>query len=263
MEVHHHPDLHHEKKPWKEYFLEFLMIFLAVSMGFFAETMRESISENGKAKELAKSLYQEAYNDSVIMHNKSTMRTEKEARMEYFKKYIRDSSLTHASEKFYESFMYTYVLTAAIAFEPNDGILNQLRNSGTLRYFKSIELQNAVSQMNTAIFNVRSRNSQEYAFNEQYVRPFMLKHYDFEWEDAYTQDGKLSITQALYQTNFQSPTPPQIRNLNDFKRDEAYALADYYLLIIRSTRQMHYQPYIVANHQLLEALRNEYHFDRH
>ncbi|MBC7721634.1 MAG: hypothetical protein H7068_06380, partial [Pedobacter sp.] len=28
MEVHHHPDLHHKSKKWKEYFLEFLMIFL-------------------------------------------------------------------------------------------------------------------------------------------------------------------------------------------------------------------------------------------
>ena len=27
MEVHHHPDLHHRKKHWKEYFLELLMIF--------------------------------------------------------------------------------------------------------------------------------------------------------------------------------------------------------------------------------------------
>ncbi len=35
MEVHHHP--HVEKKAFKEYFLEFLMIFLAVTMGFFAE----------------------------------------------------------------------------------------------------------------------------------------------------------------------------------------------------------------------------------
>ena len=34
MEVHHHPDLHHKPKKWKEYFLEFLMIFLAVTMGF-------------------------------------------------------------------------------------------------------------------------------------------------------------------------------------------------------------------------------------
>src|SRR5215470_17399068 len=41
MEVHHHPDIHHGKKKWKEYFLEFVMIFLAVTMGFFAEQIRE------------------------------------------------------------------------------------------------------------------------------------------------------------------------------------------------------------------------------
>jgi hypothetical protein len=35
MEVHHHPDLQHKRKNFREYFLEFLMIFLAVTMGFF------------------------------------------------------------------------------------------------------------------------------------------------------------------------------------------------------------------------------------
>jgi len=39
MEVHHHPDV--EKKGFKEYLLEGLMIFLAVTMGFFAESYRE------------------------------------------------------------------------------------------------------------------------------------------------------------------------------------------------------------------------------
>ena len=43
MEVHHHP--HVEKKNFKEYFLEFLMIFLAVTIGFFAENIREHITE--------------------------------------------------------------------------------------------------------------------------------------------------------------------------------------------------------------------------
>ena len=34
MEVHHHPNLHHKRKPWKEYLLEGLMIFIAVTLGF-------------------------------------------------------------------------------------------------------------------------------------------------------------------------------------------------------------------------------------
>ena len=49
MEVHHHPHVDsdsHRKKGFKEYFLEFLMIFLAVTMGFFAENLRERIKDN-------------------------------------------------------------------------------------------------------------------------------------------------------------------------------------------------------------------------
>jgi hypothetical protein len=48
MEVHHH--LHVEKKNFKEYFLEFLMIFLAVTLGFFAENIREGISNHNKER---------------------------------------------------------------------------------------------------------------------------------------------------------------------------------------------------------------------
>jgi|SRR5580704_1112730 hypothetical protein len=51
MEVHHHPDVHHKKKKFKEYFLEFLMIFLAVTMGFFAESYREQLVDSSKEKE--------------------------------------------------------------------------------------------------------------------------------------------------------------------------------------------------------------------
>ena len=52
MDVHHHPHLAHKEKPWKEYLLEGLMIFLAVSMGFIAENIREHISDKTKKKEL-------------------------------------------------------------------------------------------------------------------------------------------------------------------------------------------------------------------
>jgi hypothetical protein len=260
MEVHHHPQLEHNPKPWKEYFLEFLMIFLAVTMGFFAETIRENISESGKAKELAESLYKEVYADSVTMHNKIMLRQEKDRRMEYFRRYVRDSSLTTLPDKFYPSFAWSFVLTSTIIFDPNDGILIQLRNSGTLRYFKSIELQNALSRMNDAILNVRNRNAQEYTFVSDFGRPFIIKHYDFNWQDEFTQNGKLSILQALAQTDFHSKTRPVIRNLEDFKKGDVDGLTAYYLLIIRATQQVFYKPYIEANHHLLEELRKEYHF---
>ena len=260
MEVHHHPNV--EKKRFKEYFLEFLMIFLAVTMGFFAETIREGISENSKSKELAESLYKEALADSVNMQNKLNLRLEKEEQMSYFRQYILDSNLTDVSEKFYPSFAWTALLTTSIIFEPNDGELSQLRNSGALRFFKSTHLQNCISHISVAISNTRDRNGEEYRFIEDFVRPFVLKYFDFKWMNTYTQDGKLTILQALSQVNFHSPLKPVIRNIPNFNREDAASVVAYYLLVLRATRQIHYRAYVEKDHELLEALRQEYHFDK-
>src|SRR4051794_32456759 len=51
MEVHKHPHHVTRKKKWGEYLLEFLMIFLAVTMGFFAEQIREGFVESRHEKE--------------------------------------------------------------------------------------------------------------------------------------------------------------------------------------------------------------------
>ncbi|HSN09540.1 MAG TPA: hypothetical protein VLS85_10895, partial [Hanamia sp.] len=62
MEVHHHP--HIEKKGFKEYFLEFLMIFLAVTMGFFAENIRESIKDKKQLNEYIESMVNDLQSDT-------------------------------------------------------------------------------------------------------------------------------------------------------------------------------------------------------
>jgi hypothetical protein len=69
MEVHHHPQLHHRPKPWKEYILEFLMIFLAVTMGFFAESFREHLVANQKEKEIISALYSDLKKDTANLNN--------------------------------------------------------------------------------------------------------------------------------------------------------------------------------------------------
>ena len=72
MEVHHHPKL--EKKNFKGYFLEFLMIFLAVTMGFLAENLRESLKHKEEIlmnmESLASDLYSDvAFFDSQLRRN--------------------------------------------------------------------------------------------------------------------------------------------------------------------------------------------------
>lgn len=65
MEVHKHPhDVTHKKK-WGEYFLEFLMIFLAVFLGFVAENFREHQVEKEKGRQYVRSLYEDLKLDTA------------------------------------------------------------------------------------------------------------------------------------------------------------------------------------------------------
>jgi hypothetical protein len=65
MEVHHHPDLHHKRKKLREYLLEFFMIFLAVTMGFFAESIREHFVEVRNTRQYLQTFRQELVNNKT------------------------------------------------------------------------------------------------------------------------------------------------------------------------------------------------------
>lgn len=65
MEVHKHPHHVMHSKKWHEYLLEFLMIFLAVTLGFFAENIRETYSEKKNAKEYAQLLVSDLASDTT------------------------------------------------------------------------------------------------------------------------------------------------------------------------------------------------------
>ena len=258
MEVHAHS--HTERKKWTHYFWEFFMLFLAVTSGFFVENQREHYIENQRAKELAKNLYKEIYVDSIAIQQKIAIRNRKEEECTYFINYVKDSSLTDLSPRFYPAYTWAFLQSAQLLFEPNDGILNQLRNSGELRYFKSSELQSEIGKLTVQIANVRNRNEKEYSFIEMNLRPFSIQHYDFNWYEAFTQHGKYTLIDALNQ-NIQPPAAGKIVNPDKFSRQEAENIASYYLLMLRGTRQTQYFPYVAINHQLLQALRKEYHIE--
>ena len=259
MEVHHHP--HFEKKSLKEYLLEGLMIFLAVSLGFIAENIRERITENERADELAKVLYQEVKSDSLNMISVLHLRSYKEEALKHLIKYFKDSSLKQPTQSFYAAF--TWFNNTANVFEPNDGMLDQLKNSGALRYFKNLQLQKDIGDFGKQINLIRTRNANEYTFTVTIGRQFSIKHYDFEWFQLLIENGKYSMLEALLQRREEKlDSKPIFKNLTFFNKDEALGIMGQNLLIFQGTRSLFYSKYIAANHQLLQTLRNTYHIEK-
>jgi hypothetical protein len=263
MEVHHHPRLHHEKKPWKEYLLEGFMIFVAVTMGFFAESLREHIGDNSREKEFAKALYSELRDDSVVAATKLQYRLQKEKSMDYLYTYFKDSSLTVLPRKFYPAFTTSFYMVNIFAFEPKDGILSQLRNSGSLRYFKSIELQKLLGDLSVAINNMRYRNEQDYQYFANPIKPFLLKHFDFNWLNQVRHENSDSnmITVMDNYLHSNETVKAEILNVGQLDRGEAANMVAFYKALVISSNLLQINAYISTNKKILQELRQNYSLD--
>jgi hypothetical protein len=130
MEVHHHPEV--EKKGLKEYILEGLMIFLAVMMGFFAESLREHIADGDHEKQSIESLVKAVASDTVQLHDVILQATGSIKAINSLMG-LKNLDLGQAGNK--QKF-YLFSLAGFsndTYFRSNDGALQQLNSSGMLR----------------------------------------------------------------------------------------------------------------------------------
>jgi hypothetical protein len=134
MEVHHHPDLHHKRKNFKEYFLEFLMIFLAVTMGFFAENIREGISEHSRAKVFASAMLKDLQADTAQLKSYRSYFGYAVNKLDTF------MQLLHVAEPkdIPSGKLYWYGLFGGAHgnFVSNDATFQEMKSSGSLHFFK-------------------------------------------------------------------------------------------------------------------------------
>jgi hypothetical protein len=142
MEVHHHPDLHHKPKKWKEYFLEFLMIFLAVSLGFIAENIREHLSDNAKEKEYIESLVEDLKIDQQILSQNIAELQSGILMMDSMITILDSPSLIskNTGELYYLARLSPRLQPLLI----NDKTFEQLKNSGNFRLIKNIGTSNKI-----------------------------------------------------------------------------------------------------------------------
>jgi hypothetical protein len=145
-------------------------------------------------------------------------------------------------------------------FEPRTVVLEQLKNSGSLRYFKSNELQQLIGDISIAIYNINDRQALETSVRAEYINPFVAKHYDYDFDVALGQfEGKTvfdnlnEYEKSDININFQFVNT-ETMNTSLF----ANYISFYTISGMRGTRT-HFQKYIELNAELLKLLRKEYH----
>ena len=162
MEVHHHS--HHPKK-WKEYITEFIMLFLAVSLGFMAENIREHQIEKHREIAYLKNVHEDLKLDLINIDNVLNSNTIRLQAMDTLFTIINNNTITNED-------VYYYIRNLALraTFESSHVGLDQIKSAGGLRMVKNPEIISGIQEYERALDaldkleNVRERTLEQARF---------------------------------------------------------------------------------------------------
>ena len=172
MEVPHHPHIHHPRK-WKDYLFEFLLLFLAVTAGFFVENQREHYIEHKRAKKFSKQLLADLRLDSALFENKNrdilSFQKGNDSLLYLLTK--RDDATDKTILETLLPIVFVFDLPATAT------TYTQMKTSGALRYIENMNLTAHLQQYYDVLLP-RSLKVAEASLNyyTEHIRPFYLKH---------------------------------------------------------------------------------------
>jgi hypothetical protein len=180
MEVHHHGHVHHKDK-WKEYIFQFFMLFLAVFCGFLAEYQLEHKIEKERAKEFAASLITDLEKDISSIQKQILFREDlyknADSLMILLKACAFDKSVDQSVRNF-QGFQHFNRLRAS------KGTIDQLKASGSLRYFKNKQLTTSIINYYNELNEVDTRTQFVFDYLSAKVIPFTIAHFDSRYSDT-------------------------------------------------------------------------------
>ena len=157
MEVHKHPHHVTHKKKWGEYFLEFLMLFLAVFLGFIAENIRERTVNNEKEKHYAERLAVDLIKDTIRINSLIDQQLVLLDKMNNTLKINSDSiNEPLRQSSFYSNFVYFYSWVPV--FLRTESTITQLKSAGGFNVISKPFLVDSIGSLDNYYDGIKYNN---------------------------------------------------------------------------------------------------------
>jgi hypothetical protein len=244
MDVQHHPQLDHKPKPWKEYMIEGLMIFIAVMMGFFAENIRETITNSQHVKQLTTRLVQDLKADTAQLNNNYKYQTQIVKDNDTLFALLQKPLAQADTKKIQQLLVSSHDV---YLFHPSAVAIAAIKNELYLKQFSDSEIISYISTYEKHIELTRTAQDITLIYQRNYLDPFILSHF----------------TPANLAAGFnRSPTPSaQMRNLT---QEDMTQLATDMVLIRINTNELVRDDGLLKNDadSLLSYVTRQYHLAR-
>jgi len=244
MEVHHHPQLEHKPKPWKEYLLEGLMIFLAVMMGFFAESLRERMADRHRERGFMISMIEDLKSDTATLAANIKFRKHRVEMIDSLVFLLGSPSLKDYGSKVY---FFARVISPPQNIFPNDRTIQQLKGSGSLRLISNWMISNSIMAYDQKMRVQILEMNEEQMLREDY-RQFARKIFDTRVFNSMIVNDKILPPAGN----------PQLFSINPALLNE-YIGSVQYLKKSDETQQRRADELLVQAKKLIVLINNEYH----
>ena len=125
--------IHQKEKHFKHYLFEFLMLFLAVTLGFFVENFREDRVERSREKQFIISFNEDLKKDVFELDSLIGKRVQRKVWMDSLTFLLNSPNLNNYGSDVY---FYARYLPRPYLFISNDATIQQLKNAGNLRLIR-------------------------------------------------------------------------------------------------------------------------------
>ena len=251
MEVHHHPHIPTHAKPWKEYLLEGLMIFVAVTLGYGAENIREHYVETKKALVSAKNLYVDVINDSIGYEKTKTNRNKQDSCFEIINAHYNNNELDKEIPAVYAAHGY---ITRRMLYQMNALALDEVKSSGTLKFLESDELKAAIQRYASLGSGLKLREQREFSYIDRMLDPISTKNFEFNFNRAAGDNFKIKGNKIVVSVPI--PDNLKIMKKDQLDWDNYIAILGMLQTIRQSTDKDYIEPTQKECHELLTLLRN-------
>jgi hypothetical protein len=248
MEVHAHT--HTPGKKWTHYFWEFFMLFLAVTLGFFVENQREHLAEHQREKQFIRSLFNDIKADTTNIVRLINTRTAKEHALDSLSYLMNSDSVNDFTKEIY---FYAAPIARTLPYRlvPNDGTMQQLKNSGAFRLIRKRSVVDSISEYDVNIRNIVGQGTVEESLIESY-RTAATKIFD-----ALVFDKMLDENANVIRLSAGNPA------LQPYNKRELYEW-NYRLYGLKAINKANRRDLRSLLHQainLLNTLKKEYHLE--
>jgi hypothetical protein len=145
MEVHYLPSPNRASRPIKDYFIEFIFIFLAVTLALYVEHYRESEGEKAKTKEFARLVYDDLKIDAANLQRTIDEKSWLELKYDSLIDILAIKNVREYNEFIYYAERY---VTKSPVFESRDITYEPLQNAGTKKDINDIKLKKDIASYN-------------------------------------------------------------------------------------------------------------------